>query len=67
MCDLCSTNPKIIKTERERMEIFAKTLRHFSDDIYSMAQGHIKPHGQAASAMAVTARAIIRELVSEWM
>jgi hypothetical protein len=67
MCDLCSSNPEVVKKERENIENHAKALRLLADDLEAVARGQTDPHGMNAQRISAAARRMIIYLVNEWM
>jgi hypothetical protein len=67
MCDLCSDNPTTVSLEKIRLRNLAKLLRQHAQDFDDFADGEKPPHGKEANACAARSRALIRELVNEWL
>jgi hypothetical protein len=67
MCGLCSSDPKIQKSERDDLKSLASNLESLAGKMNDLAYGTIKPHGKETEVIGMLARHIILVLVAEWM
>lgn len=67
MCDLCSDdNVTRGKAKNEALYI-ADRLERTAEFYRRMAHGEVKPHSDAAKTFSHAARALVRDLVQDWV
>lgn len=67
MCDLCSDDNVIRGKARNEALYIAGRLERAAEFYRRMAHGEVKPHSDASANFSHTARALVRELVREWV
>jgi hypothetical protein len=67
MCGLCSDNPTERKNEIDHCDRMAAYLKELHEFYRRLANGTTDPHSPASQSAGLTARALIRALVSEYI
>ncbi len=67
MCELCSDNEVIAKPAKSNKARVAERLEHLANFYYLLGQGEICIHSDAAKKIAPTAKAVLKELVNDWV
>lgn len=68
MCKLCSGDEKERLSAKQSHLRAAERMRNLAQAYEDMAYGQLDPHkGQRIEGVAVTAKAVIRDLVDDWV
>lgn len=67
MCELCSEDEKVRKAHTANLLSTAERLRKMARHLEDLASGDVKPHTKEASIHGVTARALVRGLVADYV
>lgn len=67
MCNLCAGTEEERKAARRDHIVLAEKMEALAKAYRSMASGTLAPHGNEATTVGHAARAVVRELVAEWV
>lgn len=67
MCNLCDSDIEVRVKEANRLREVAARMERLARHYNMMANGQLKPHSQEAVGTGATARAVIRDLVEDWV
>ena len=67
MCGLCSNDENVREEAVKEMYRTAEMLERLAAKYRDMAHLEIKPHTDESKRMGETARAVVRQLVAEWV
>ena len=66
MCELCSIDPKVVQTAKDKLTTLAEEMRVVASEIDQIIDGSIEPHTPRARQMSVNMKSLVSNLIREF-